>query len=115
MAEAQNITGHAPVEDSSGNVFADIGLPEPDQHLAKAKLVIEIRRAIERLQLSPVEAASRLGLATAQVNDMLQGRFSKLSTSQILDCLNRLGRNVDIVVKDKDPHQQRAETRVLSA
>ncbi|MGC5352270.1 XRE family transcriptional regulator, partial [Klebsiella pneumoniae] len=46
---------------SSGNVFADLGLPDADKLRIKTGLVIEIRKAMRALGLSQQAAAQRMG------------------------------------------------------
>lgn len=92
----QNETGY---ERSSGNVFADLALPEADQLQIKSGLVIEITRAIRRLGLTQDEAARRMGISQAKVSALSRGDFSNLSERKLMDCLTRLGYNIEIKVK----------------
>ncbi|MDI6745588.1 MAG: helix-turn-helix transcriptional regulator [Rhodocyclaceae bacterium] len=86
---------------SSGNVFADSGLPDADKLKIKIKsgLVIEIRKAMRRLGLTQQEAAKRMGITQPKVSDMMRGDFSNLSERKLMDCLNRLGYDIEIKVK----------------
>ncbi len=79
------------VQRSSGNVYADLGLPDAEQLKIKTDLVIDIRNAMCRLNLSQQEAAKRMGITQPKVSDMMCGDFSSLSERQLMDCLNRLG------------------------
>ena len=87
------------VQRSSGNVFADLGLPDADKLKIKSGLVIEIRRAMRRLGLTQQEAAKRMGITQPKVSDMMRGDFSNLSERKLMDCLNRLGYDIEIKVK----------------
>ena len=87
------------VQRSSGNVFADLGLPDADKLKIKAGLVIEIRKAMRRLGLTQQEAAKRMGITQPKVSDMMRGDFSNLSERKLMDCLNRLGYDIEIKVK----------------
>lgn len=87
------------VQRSSGNVFADLGLPDADKLKIKTGLVIEIRRAMQRLGLTQQEAARRMGITQPKVSDMMRGDFSNLSERKLMDCLNRLGYDIEIKVK----------------
>jgi predicted XRE-type DNA-binding protein len=85
-------------EVGSGNVFADLGLPDADKLKIKAGLVIEIRKAMRSLDLTQQEAAKRMGITQPKVSDMMRGDFSNLSERKLMDCLNRLGYDIEINV-----------------
>jgi predicted XRE-type DNA-binding protein len=84
------------VEVSSGNVFADIGLPDAEQLKIKSGLVIEISRAVRRLGLTQEEAGRRMGISQAKVSGLMHGDFSNLSERKLMECLNRLGYDIEI-------------------
>lgn len=84
------------VEFSSGNVFADLGLPDAEKLKIKSGLVIEITKAIRRLNLTQAEAAERMGITQPKVSALLRGEFSNLSERKLMDCLNRLGYDIEI-------------------
>ena len=83
-------------EVSSGNVFADIGLPDAEQLKIKSGLVIEIVAAMRRLGLTQQEAGRRIGISQAKVSGMVRGDFSNLSEQKLMECLNRLGYDIEI-------------------
>ena len=87
------------VQRSSGNVFADLGLPDADKLKIKTGLVIEIRKAIRQQGLTQHEAATRMGITQPKVSGMMRGDFSNLSERKLMDCLNRLGYDIEIKVK----------------
>ena len=87
------------VQRSSGNVFADLGLPDAGKLRIKSGLVIEIRKAMRRHGLTQQEAAKRMGITQPKVSDMMRGDFSNLSERKLMDCLNRLGYDIEIKVK----------------
>jgi len=87
------------VRHSSGNVYADLGLPDAERLKIKSGLVIEIRKAMRRLGLTQQEAAKRMGITQPKVSDMMRGDFSNLSERKLMDCLNRLGYDIEIKVK----------------
>jgi predicted XRE-type DNA-binding protein len=84
------------VESSSGNVFADLGLPDAEHLKIKSGLVIEIVRAIRRLGLTQQEAARRTGISQPKVSALLRGDFANLSEQKLMQCLNRLGYDIEI-------------------
>lgn len=65
----------------------------------KTGLVIEIRKAMRRLGLTQQEAAKRMGITQPKVSDMMRGDLSNLSERKLMDCLNRLGYDIEIKVK----------------
>ena len=83
----------------SGNVFADIGLPNPAEHLAKAQLVSMIDDVIQTRGLTQADAAALMGIDQPKVSHLLRGRFHGFSTHRLLEFLNALGRDVEIVVR----------------
>lgn len=88
------------VHESSGNVYADLGLPNAEEMLVKAKLVMKISEIVRRKGLTQVEAARILGLTQPKVSALLRGQFRGISERKLIDCLTSLGRDVQIVVKD---------------
>ena len=87
------------VQRSSGNVFADLGLPEAENLKIKTGLVVEIRKAMRALGLTQQAAAKRMGISQAKVSGMMRGDFTNLSERKLMDCLNRLGYDIDIKVR----------------
>ena len=87
------------IETGSGNVFADLGLPDADKLKIKSGLVIEIARALRRLDLTQEEAGRRMGIPQPKVSGMLRGDFTNLSERKLMECLNRLGYDIEIKVK----------------
>ena len=84
---------------SSGNVFADLGLHDAEKLKIKSGLVIEIRKAMRLQGLTQQEAAKRMGITQPKVSDMMRGDFSNLSERKLMDCLNRLGYDIEIKVR----------------
>lgn len=87
------------VHRSSGNVFADLGLPDAEKLKIKTGLVIEIRKAMSVRGLNQQEAAKRMGIPQPKVSGMMRGDFTNLSERKLMDCLNRLGYDIEIIVK----------------
>lgn len=86
------------VQRSSGNVYTDLGLPDADKLKIKTGLVIEIRKAMRSLELTQQEAAKRMGITQPKVSDMMRGDFANLSERKLMDCLTRLGFDIEIKV-----------------
>lgn len=87
------------IERGSGNVFADLGLPDADTHLLKAELVTRIDRIIRQRGLKQVEAAKLMGLSQPDVSRLMRGDFQEYSLERLLRLLTRLGRDVDITIR----------------
>jgi predicted XRE-type DNA-binding protein len=81
---------------SSSNVFEDLDLPDAEQFKIKSGLVIEITRAVRRLGLTQEEAGHRMGISQAKVSGLMRGDFSNLSEHKMMECLNRLGYDIEI-------------------
>ena len=93
------MTENVAVESSSGNVFADLGLPDAEKLKIKSGLVIEISRALKRLGLTQAEAGRRMGISQPKVSRMMRGEFANLSERKLMDCLNRLGYDIQISIQ----------------
>ena len=96
---AKRVIEGVEIETGSGNVFADLGLPDAEKLKIKSGLVIEITRAIRKLGLTQEEAGLRMGIPQPKVSAMLRGDFANLSERKLMDCLNRLGYDIEIKVK----------------
>lgn len=87
------------VHRGSGNVFADLGLVDAEKLKIKTGLVIEIRKAMRSRGLTEQEAAKLMGITQPKVSDMMRGHFGNLSERKLMDCLNRLGYDIEIKVR----------------
>lgn len=83
----------------SGNVFADLGLPQPDERLAKAMLSRAIQQLIREKGLTQAAAAERIGCAQPDVSRITRGDVSGFSLERLSAFLNALGQDVEIVVR----------------
>jgi predicted XRE-type DNA-binding protein len=88
------------VTKSSGNVFADIGLPNAAEHSIKADLVLRIAARIKSRGLTQAKAASLLGLAQPDVSKLLRGHFAGHSYERLFGYLNALGQSVWIKISE---------------
>lgn len=87
------------IEHGSTNVYADLGLGDAEDMLVKAQLATKIGEIIKRRKLTQIQAAKLLGIPQPKLSNMLRGQFRGVSETKMIDCLTRLGRNVEIVVK----------------
>ena len=86
-------------EVSSGNVFADLGLPNSEQELVKAKLTVQIYRILKDRELKQTEAARLLGTTQAQVSALMRCRPVSVSVGRLMEFLTILGQDVEVTVK----------------
>ena len=86
-------------EKSSGNVFADLGLPHPEQELLKARLTLQIYRLIKARGLSQAQAGEILGIQQPRVSALMRNRAGAFSVERLMDFLVALGQDVEISVK----------------
>ena len=84
------------IEPGSGNVFADLGIPNPDLALAKAELVQRIRAIIADRKLTQSRAAQILGLDQPKVSGLVRGRVEGYSLDRLFRFLNALGQRIEI-------------------
>jgi len=101
------------ITESSGNVFADMGLPEAEEELTKAQLASHIRQVIKRQRLTQVAAASVMGIDQPKVSALLNGRLSNFSSERLMRLLTALGQDVDITVRAKPRDRTHGRIRVL--
>lgn len=99
---------------SSGNVFADIGVADPDEALAKAQLASRIREVVRASRLTQVAAAAVMGIDQPKVSALLNGRLESFSSERLMRLLTRLGQDVEIVVRTKPRRRQRGRIRVVA-
>jgi predicted XRE-type DNA-binding protein len=86
-------------ETGSGNVFADIGLPDADDMLIKAHILVVLQRLIKAEKLTQVAAAKRLGIAQPDLSSLLRGRVRGYSIERLMRLLTRFGQDVEIVIR----------------
>ena len=91
----------------SGNVFADLGLPNPEELLAKAKIASTIHEVMKSRGLTQKQAAELMGIDQPRVSKIIRGRLSEFSTEWLLARLLHMGLDVDIVIHTAaTPHKR---------
>ena len=95
MAKATSIKA----EKGSDNIFADVGLPHPEQELLKARLTLEIYKIIKERELTQEAAAKILGIRQPHVSLLMRNRAGTFSVGRLMDFLTALGKDVEITVK----------------
>jgi predicted XRE-type DNA-binding protein len=101
------------VTPSSGNVFADLRLPNADEEAAKVDLAFEISQVIEERGLTQTEAAELMGIDQPKVSALVRYRLDGFSMERLYRFLNALGRDVEIVVKPKPARRKEGTLKVM--
>jgi len=96
-AKAEAHTAHP----GSGNVFADLNLPDSNELLAKTELARQIGLLIDKAGLTQTQAAAALGIDQPKVSALLRGKLADFSTERLIRFLNALGQDVEIVVRPR--------------
>ncbi|MGH6855861.1 MAG: helix-turn-helix domain-containing protein [Aestuariivirga sp.] len=94
------------VRKSGGNVFADLGLPESDRELLKAKLALQIYRLIRSRGMTQGETAKLLGTTQPQISALMRLRPASVSVGRMMEFLTILGQDIEVTVK---PARRRAQ------
>jgi predicted XRE-type DNA-binding protein len=95
------------IEQGSGNVFADLGYPDAEEHLAKSKLVLAITNAIRARNMTQAEAATLMQLDQPKVSKLLRGNHRGFSSDRLLHILNLLGQDVIITIVSSPIQEKR--------
>ena len=103
------------IEKSSGNVFADIGFANDQEMLVKANLALKISEIIAQRRLTQMEAALVLGMPQPKLSKLLRGQFHGVSETKMLECLNKLGRDIQIVIRKANREKRIGRTSVVFA
>jgi predicted XRE-type DNA-binding protein len=103
-----------PVEYGTDNIFADLKFANPEEHLAKANLAMQIVEIIRQRGLSQTAAATILGIDQPKVSALMRGQLKNFSLDRLCRFLNRLDKDVDIGVKDKPRGRVHGETHILA-
>lgn len=101
-------------ETGSGNVFADLGLPDADALLAKARLAQRIADLAAARRLTQVQTARLLGTTQPKVSALMAGKLAGFSIERLIRFLNALGQDVDIRVVPKPRRSGPATVRVTA-
>ena len=103
----------AHVTESSGNVFTDLGLPNPEQELLKAQLTLQIYTILKNSGMTQVEIAKILGVQQPQVSLLMRNRAGNFSVGRLMEFLTALRQDVEITVKPS--RKEHGELSVVSA
>ena len=114
MTEYKAVGDRTQFEVGSGNVFADLGIPEPEEALAKARLADLIDEIIQGRRLTQVEAGELLGIDQGTVSKLVNGRLDGFSQERLIRYLTTLGHDVEIVVRRASATPARGRLTVAS-
>ena len=103
------------VQPGKGNVFVDLGLPRPQDRLAKAQLAHSIGQVIASRGLTQTKAAEIMGLDQPKISALMRGQLKGFSAERLFRCLNDLGQEVEITIRPTDQHGRRGSIHVLAA
>lgn len=109
MKRKKHDPNDATFEESSGNVFADLGLEDSDELFARAKIGFHVYQIIKDRKLPQREISALLGIKQPEVSHLMNGHFSRFTTDKLLDFLKRLERKVTIRIgphKPGEPYQE---------
>jgi predicted XRE-type DNA-binding protein len=98
----------------SGNVFADIGLPRPEERLAKAEVAIRIDELITERRLTPTEAAALMTTSETELTDIVRGHLRTFTLDRLFQCLTALGQDVEITIRPKSAEEEFARILVMA-
>jgi predicted XRE-type DNA-binding protein len=93
-------------EIGSGNIFADLGLPNAEEHQLKAALVVQLLRLIKDRELSQLAAAKLLGIKQPDLSNILRGRYRGYSVARLMRMLTAFDQDVEISTR---PHRKAGE------
>ena len=103
------------IEQGSGNVYADLQLPDAQTMYIKAQLAGQIGNIVRHRNLTQQQAADILGITQPKLSGLLRGQFRGISEAKLIECLNRLGRDVEIVVRKAPRSHPQGQTQVVFA
>ncbi len=89
------------VEVGSGNIFADLGLPDAEDMLLKSQIVVQLHRLIKEAQLTQTEAAKRIGIGQPDLSNVLRGRFRGYSTERLMRMLTAFDQDIEITMRPR--------------
>jgi len=112
MSKKQQHIEEIECEMSSGNVFADLGIENPEEELTKAKLVWEIEQIIKSKKLTQIEAAKVMGINQPKVSALMRRKLDGFSVERLIHFLNTLGQDIDIIVRPKPTNRKKATVNV---
>ena len=103
------------IEPGSGNVYSDLGFSDAEEMLVKAQLTARISEILAERGWTQQHAGKVLGIPQPKLSKMLRGQFRGISEAKMLDCLTRLGHNIQIVISAYPEPASSGRIQVVSA
>jgi len=107
-------TRQVDVEDSSGNIFADLGFRRAERERLRADLTLRIYQLIQQSGLTQAQAGEVLGIQQPHVSALLHGRSGRFSLERLFEFLNALGQDIEVAVRPKPPSRESGQTSVVA-
>ena len=101
------------IEGSNGNIYEDLQVADPDAMYIKARLATKISDIIHHRHLTQQQAVDILGIPQSKLLGLLRGQFREVSETKLIECLNRLGRDVEIVIRKAPRSHAQGHTQVI--
>jgi predicted XRE-type DNA-binding protein len=95
----KNNTPAIRISESSGNVFADLGLPDAEQELLKAQLTLQIYRIVKQRGITQAETAKALGIKQPHVSLLMRNRAGTFSVGRLMEFLTALGQDIEVTLR----------------
>ncbi|NJK77273.1 MAG: XRE family transcriptional regulator [Oscillatoriales cyanobacterium RU_3_3] len=100
-------------EESSGNVFADLGLEDADELFARGKIGIQVLRLLKQRNLEQREMSELLSIPQAEVSLLMDGEFHRFSEGKLLIFLKRLDTEITLHLRSRNGGDRSSETVIL--
>jgi predicted XRE-type DNA-binding protein len=113
--ELKGVSHGQRVVDSSGSVFADLGLSHDQEDVLKVQIALAITNTLRKRGLTQAEAAKIIGTDQAKVSAILRGRLKGLTADRLMRYLLRLGRDIDVHISKKYADNRPGRIRVIAA
>ncbi|MBI5873246.1 MAG: XRE family transcriptional regulator [Candidatus Omnitrophica bacterium] len=103
------------IHKGTNNIFADIGVANPERVMARAEIMLRISEIIKERGLTQKKASQLLGIPQSKVSCLMNGKLSMFSLDHLFELLNALDRDVEIIIRQKTKEEKIATTHVLLA
>ncbi|MGQ0683202.1 helix-turn-helix domain-containing protein [Bradyrhizobium sp.] len=97
------------VYEGSGNIFADVGLPDAENHFLKAQIVAELHRLTTERKLTQQKAGALMGISQPEVSRLFKGHFREYSVDRLIAFLTAFDRDIEIVARPRDKRGKKAQ------
>ena len=102
-------TKNTRINEGGANVFADLGLPDADNHFLKAQIVAELFRLTTGRKLTQQKAGTLMGISQPEVSRLFKGHFREYSVGRLMAFLTAFDRDIEIVARPRDKRARKAQ------